>query len=100
MSRAEQHGIASKVSKTSAGSMNDSCKRLRDHAQPEADEWEPVTYEDGHGSSVMCERVIRKEDASQMPVLPKSKDITFPPRGSGLDNLCPTKGGIKEAFLQ
>ena len=79
LSRANQYGVSSKASKESAGSMNDSCKRLRDHAQPEADEWEPVTYEDGHGSSIMCERAIPKEIAGQMPVMPKAKAIDLPP---------------------
>ena len=61
-------GVNTKGDKSS---MNDSSKRLRDHPQAEVDEeWEPVTYGENPGKSIMCERVIPKGMMEQPPIAP------------------------------
>lgn len=88
LARADHFGVNTKAGKH--GSMNDSSKRLRerDHAQAEADDWEPVTYEETGAKSIAGERVIPKELADQLPVAPKvhstGKAVTLP---SGVSDL-------------
>ena len=78
MARASAFGVNTKT----AGSMNDSVKRHQDHAQAEADDWEPINYDDG-SKTVVCERVVPLEPASQLPVKPADqkacKGVTIPP---------------------
>ena len=79
MARASAFGVNTKT----GGSMNDSVKRHRDHAQAEADDWEPVTYNEEGGKTVMCERVMPKKVLDQMPVAPgiqkTSATVSLPP---------------------
>lgn len=100
VARASAFGVNTKT----AGSMNDSVKRHRDHAQAEADDWEPINYDDG-SKTVMCERVGPTEPTSQLPVKPADQKACNATRchgspGLGKRNLCSPEGGSSEVVLQ
>ena len=65
--------------------MNDSSKRLRDrdHAQAEAEDWEPITYEESAGKSIAGERVIPNRAGDQLPLAPMAHNagmaVPLPP---------------------